>query len=212
PDGLSSLDESAGARPPSLPRSRHGTARRAGTYARWSARLGGLLDRGGAPHARNLGSWAGISDAAPVARRRQDLARRIVRGRARLRPPRPRAVCRVPSLARRPADIRRNQARHVRLAAAGLRHGRAPDVPVLREQRRSGSCRLASVAVAGGILGADPGPSLARVDPRIRMAVVARSWPFRPDRILAVAQLAAQHDAPAVARVVRRLRLAADRN
>jgi hypothetical protein len=72
--------------------------------------------------------------------------------------------------------------------------------------------RLASIAVAGRVLGAEPGPPLSRIEPSLWLAVVAGCRALRPDRLLAVAQLAARADAAVVARAVRGLCVAARRN
>ena len=105
--------------------------------ARWSRSAGWIVGTG-APACGCCGATRG-DELACASRALVALSLGLV-GLALYR----RATC----TSRRAAHVRRDQARQLRPAAADLRHGRAPDVPVLRPQCRARPRRLESAAVA----------------------------------------------------------------
>src|SRR5690606_37186768 len=101
--------------------------------------------------------------------------------------------------------------RHLRPARAGLRHGGAPDVPLLRRQCRGRLPAVAVAGVAGGLLATVAGARRAGAGAPAPVAVAGGPAAVGPDRLLAVAELAARQGAGTAAGPVHRLRLAAGR-
>src|SRR3546814_12897882 len=126
-------------------------------------------------------------------------------------------LCPYTTLFRSPArrgcatDVRGDQDRHLRPAAAGLLHGGAPDVPVLRRQRGEGLQAVAADVAAGRVLAADARPPGAGAGARLPVAVDRGRAVAGAGQHLAVAQLAARPRAGAAAGSVPGLRLAAHR-
>src|SRR5690606_15945626 len=65
----------------------------------------------------------------------------------------------------------RDQTRHLRPAVAGVPHGRAPDVPVLRRERGARLRGVAADVGPGRGLGADDGAPRAGSRPRLCLAL-----------------------------------------
>src|SRR5690606_24357177 len=140
-------------------------------------------------HAGRLGHRAVLPSAHAVARRRQDLARGVVRGGT---VPRVRGAAGVrgfPARRRRAADVRRDQDRHLRPAAAGVLHGGAPDVPVLRRQRGARLPAVAADVAAGRVLAAGAGAPGAGTRARLPVAVDRERAAAGTGRPVAVALL-----------------------
>src|SRR5690606_8967067 len=190
---------------------RAGTVRRPAADPRRRARAGAPAAPGGCVHAGRLGHRAALPAAHAVARRRQDLARGVVRGRAVPRLRRAAGVRGVPARRRCAADVRGDQDRHVRPAAAGVLHGCAPDVPVLRRQRGGRLQAVAADVAAGGVLAADARAPGAGAGARLPVAVDRGRAAAGAFGLLAVAQLPARTGAGAAAGAVPRLCMASDR-